>query len=194
MPLAGTAAVIAASATVALAVLALAGVATVALTVRAARRRYRRWRAIDRRIRRQHLVERGVTAIACSPMSQPGWWRAQGERHRLWRSITAAERAVAAAVAAKVPVGDLPQLCRRLRLRADAVDASLAAAGGAATIAARAQVNELVRLANEVRRAAGEALLSGAAEPASGGLAEAIAVEVAALRHGLATLSPGRSR
>jgi len=182
------------SATVVVAVLLLAGLTAVVLTVRSVRRRCRRWRLLDARARRRQLLERGVAALAASPLAHPGWWLAQRERHRLWRSVTAADRAVTAAVSEDAPVGDLPQLCRRLRRSADAVDASIRAAGGAVPAATQGRVSEVVELADQVRRAAADAVLAGSAEPAAGGLADAIAVEVAALRHGLAAMSSGRPR
>lgn len=194
MTVAGTADAVVATATVVLAALALSAAVGTLLVVREGRRRWRRWRALDRRSRRQRIVERGVAAVAASPMSQPGWWLAQRERHRLWRSVTAAERAVVAAVDGGAPVGDLPSLSRRLRLQAESVDGAVQAAGAALPGEARSRVTDVVVMADQVRRAATEALLATAADPTGHGLADAIAVEVAALRHGLAATSWPRPR
>lgn len=182
---AGTADVVVAASTATIAVLVLAGGAGLALLFGRTRRKWRMWRAVPARTRRRQVLERGVAAVAAAPVSHPGWWLVQRDRHRLWRAVTAAERAVGTAAASGVPVGDLPALTRRLRRRAESADDVLRASGGTPPSNARAAVTELVQLADQVRAAATDALLTVSQDRGSG-LAEAIAVEVTALRHGLA--------
>jgi hypothetical protein len=60
------------------------------------------------------------------PLPDRRWIAASRARRRLWRAVSAADRAVAVARKAGAPTGDLAALCRRLR---QAAAASRAAAG-----------------------------------------------------------------
>src|SRR3954447_24629651 len=93
---------------------------------RAARRRLRRWR----RLRASFPgVARGAAgafaAVASSPVAARHWWTTQHERHRMWRAVSGAERAVRAARSAGAPTGDLRTVVRQLRTAARSVDAAL---------------------------------------------------------------------
>src|SRR3954466_11805946 len=87
------------------------------LVVRSVRRRLRRVRA----------------RFGVLPAVNFSWLQGYGDRHRMWRAVSAAERAVSAAVAADAASGDLPSLVRRLRRTAQSVDRLLAAAGSGAS-------------------------------------------------------------
>jgi hypothetical protein len=157
------------------------------LAVRAARRRFRRWRHLRATV---PWVARGAAgafaAVASAPVADPQWWATQHERHRMWRAVSGAERAVRAARSAQAPTGDLAGLVRRLRLTARTVDASLRAGGrGGDPIVSRRQAADIVDAAREIHRVASEAL-AAVARPETAGLAAAVEIEVAALRHGLA--------
>lgn len=56
-----------------------------------------------------------LRAAAARPKASLSWWSIRSERRSLRRSVSAAERAVATAVAAGAPVGDLAALCHDLR-------------------------------------------------------------------------------
>lgn len=135
---------------------------------------------------------RAMAGVASLPLTELSWWVVQRDRHRMWRAVTAADRAVATAVAAKAPIGDLPALTRQLRQTAESVDATLRACGPSVSAVRplREQVTELVVAAEHVRAAALEAL-TAVSQPATAGLTDAVRVEVAALRHGLTTMSTG---
>jgi hypothetical protein len=180
--------VIAATMTVAIVVLAVAGAVAVWSRVRAARRRYQRLRGVFTGMGRIGDGGRYAVRFAAARATDVSWWVVQRERHRLWRSVTAADRAVSSAVDADAPVGDLPALVRRLRRGAGTVDAALRACGSTADVAAqRAQVTEMVDAADQVRRAALDSL-TAVAQPAVSGLADAVRIELAAVRHGLAAM------
>src|SRR3954467_10821992 len=66
-------------------------------------------RSVRRRLRRVRARFGVFPAVSFS------WLQGYGDRHRMWRAVSAAERAVAAAVAADAASGDLPSLVRRLR-------------------------------------------------------------------------------
>src|SRR5436309_14636672 len=76
------------------------------MAVRAARRRLLRWRHVRATV---PWVTRGAAgafaAVASSPVTDRHWWTTQHERHRMWRAVSAAERAVRAARSADVPTG-----------------------------------------------------------------------------------------
>jgi hypothetical protein len=150
--------------------------------VRAARRRLRRWRHVRAAV---PWASRGavslVAVVASSPVTDRRWWTAQQQRHNMWRAVSAAERAVRAARSAGAPTGDLRVLVRQLRTAARSVDAALRAGAGT-----KGQVTEVVATAREIQQVAADALLS-VARPESAGIAAAVEIEVAALRHGLAT-------
>src|SRR4051794_28669931 len=128
--------IVQAAATAAMVTLVVLVIAAV-VAVRVARRRYRTLRArLQARVRA--AVAPGadwlslpvlVAAARRLPVSHPGWWSVQRDRHELWKSVHAAEHAVRAAGRADVPVGELPRLTRELRRAADRVDAALRAGG-----------------------------------------------------------------
>ncbi|HET7311978.1 MAG TPA: hypothetical protein VFJ17_11715 [Mycobacteriales bacterium] len=154
------------------------------LAVRAARRRLRRWRLARTAVPWMTRSAAGaVAAITSSPAADRHWWMTQHERHRMWRAVSGAERAVRAARSAEAPTGDLRSLVRQLRTTARAVDAGLRT--GSTAGPARAQAAKVVAAAREIHQAAADALLS-VARPETTGLAAAVEVEVTALRHGLA--------
>jgi hypothetical protein len=151
------------------------------LAVRSARRRLRRWRHVRAAV---PWAARGagglVAAVATSPVTDPRWWTAQQQRHQMWRAVSSAERAVRAARSASAPTGDLRMLVHQLRSAARSVDAAIRAGG-----ADKGQTAEVVASARQIQQVATDALLS-VARPESAGVAAAVEVEVAALRHGLA--------
>jgi hypothetical protein len=153
------------------------------MAVRAARRRLRRWRYLRATV---PWVARGAAAfaaLAAAPVADRDWWVTQRERHRMWRAVAAAERAVHAARRADAPVGDLAVLSRQLRSTARTVDA-LQRAGGRGR-RSRQRVDEVVAAAGSIQAAATESLLA-VAEPETTGITAAVELEIAALRHGLA--------
>src|SRR4051812_16184132 len=160
-----------------LAVLLMFGMVVISiwLVVRSVRRRLRQVRA----------------RFGLLPVAGFAWWQAYGDRHRMWRSVSAAERAVAAAVAADAASGDLTSLVRRLRRAAQTVDRLLAAAGSGASRDVAKELQQVLQLAETIRTAATESLLT-VTTPATSSLAEAVATEVSALRHGLSVAAIGR--
>ena len=154
--------------------LAMFGV-SIWLVVRSVRRRLRRVRA----------------RFGVLPAVNFSWLQAYGDRHRMWRAVSAAERAVSAAVAADAASGDLPSLVRRLRRTAQSVDRLLTAAGSGASRAVAKELQQVLQLAETIRTAATESLLT-VTTPATSSLAEAVATEVSALRHGLSVAAIGR--
>lgn len=164
-------------------VFALVGAFTMWRAARAARRRWQRWRrtvTIAGQVRRAPTA---VAAVASLPVTDVDWWLRQRDRHRMWRSVAAAERAVRAARRADAPLGDLVVLSRQLRGTARTVDA-LAQAGGRRP-QSRQRVDEVVAAAASIQAVATESLLTVAA-PETTGIAAAVELEIAALRHGLA--------
>src|SRR3954451_17434372 len=153
------------------------------MAVRAARRRLRRWRHLRATV---PWVARGAAGafavVASSPVADRHWWTTQHERHRMWRAVSGAERAVRAARSAGAPTGDLRTVVRQLRTAARSVDAALRTDS---TGPARAQAAEIVAAARAIHQAAADALIT-VARPETSGLAAAVELEVAALRHGLA--------
>src|SRR6058998_278329 len=124
------------------------------LAVRAARRRLRRWRHLRASV---PWVARGAAGafatVASSPVADRHWWTTQHERHRMWRAVSGAERAVRAARSAGAPTGDLAGLLHQLRLTARTVDASLrAGARGEGPTTGRGQAAEVVAAAREIHR------------------------------------------
>jgi len=154
--------------------LAMVGV-SVWLVARSVRRRFRRVRA-----RLQVFPALGLSLL-----------QGYGDRHRMWRAVSGAERAVAAAVAADAASGDLPSLVRRLRHTAESVDRLLAAAGSGGSGQVAAELRQVMAMAETIRLAATESLLT-VTSPATSSLAEAVATEVSALRHGLSVAAIGR--
>ena len=151
-------------------------------------------RGIRRRLRRLRtgfggfsLPSKGLAPFSLGSFS----WGSYGDRHRMWRAVSAAERAVGAAVAADAASGDLPSLVRRLRRTAQSVDRLLAAAGTGASRQVKAELQRVLDLSETIRAAATEALLTVTA-PATSSLADAVATEVSALRHGLSVAALSR--
>lgn len=158
------------------------------------------WRKASRAVRR--LRGRALEVVAGIVPSRAGadgpaaagarlQWAALGERHRMWRSVVAAERAVAAGQRAGVPVGDLPALVRRLRLVAGDVDIALrgsAVASPQSAGAARRRAAEITRTASGIRVAAADAMTTFDRGQSSG-LFDAVEVEIEALRYGLRAVS-----
>src|SRR3954451_20659496 len=154
------------------------------MAVRAARRRLRRWRHLRATV---PWVARGAAGafavVASAPIADHHWWTTQHERHRMWRAVSGAERAVRAARSADAPTGDLRSVVRQLRTAARSVDAALRTDSTAGP--ARAQAAEVVAAARDIHQAADDALVTVARREPTG-LAAAVELEVAALRHGLA--------
>jgi len=142
-------------------------------------------RSVRRRLRRVRARFGGLPVVNLS------WMQAYGDRHRMWRAVSAAERAVSAAVAADAASGELPSLVRRLRRTAQSVDRLLAAAGSSASRDVAKELQRVLQLSETIRAAATEALLT-VTTPATSSLAEAVATEVTALRHGLSVAAIGR--
>lgn len=139
------------------------------------------WRMIRvaRRVRRQVLAaceraRRGDTVVF-----DARWLTNQHHRRRLWRSIASADRAVTAARAAGVPTGDLGSVLRQLRTAATAVDAGLASPSHSPQLLAQAEA--LVRAAEDVARAAADAVAADTA-PLIARVVDAVRLELAALR------------
>jgi hypothetical protein len=194
MVVAGAGQVVVETAAVVVLVTAVAGAVSAWMVVRAARRRLSRWRRARAALQPWGLqpwslrswplrsAGSAMTAVAALPPAQPQWWLVQRDRHRLWRAVTSAERAVTSAKRADAPVGDLPTVARQLRTTANGVDALLRADGARGN--ARAHLREVLDAAEDIRAAATDALLAFAA-PETSGLTDAVRLEVTALRHGL---------
>jgi hypothetical protein len=197
MASAGAAGIVAGSLSIVLVTVLVVGAAFVWWSVRKARVWYRRARIAVGLVPgdRSGAGSRAMAGVASLPLTELSWWVVQRDRHRMWRAVTAAERSVAAAVAANAPIGDLAALTRRIRKTAESVDATLRACGPSVSAVRplRQQVTELVAAAEQVRAAALEAL-TAVSRPATAGLTDAVLVEVAALRHGLTTMSAASRR
>ena len=119
-------------------------------------------------------------------------WREGGRaRRELWRAVSAAEHAVAAARRGGAPTGDLDALCRRLRRAAGSADRRLAigqrpAVAGAGLDPAVSEVSGLLSAAGQIQAAASAALAS-VSRPAARQLADDVRIEVTALAAGLAS-------
>lgn len=112
-------------------------------------------------------------------LADAGWWANQRDRRRLWRAVHGAEQAVTAAAEAGVPTGDLAGVTRRLRATARTLDAGLAAPRRSDAVLG--QVGVLVAAADEVARAATDAVAADVADQ-TGRLLDAARLEIAALR------------
>ena len=180
-----------------------AGAVLVAVTAAAA------WwlqRRIRRRLERIGLAAAGRAGGISAGAARAGWrwlwsrplpgrrWIAASRARRsLWRAVSAADHAVAAARKAGAPTGDLPALCRRLRQAAADADRSLAIAARAAPAAtprepASAEVTDLVRAAGRIQDAAASAVAS-LSRPAARSLADDARREADALSAGIASAS-----
>ncbi len=143
---------------------------------------------------------RGAAAVAGGAGSRWLWslpvpdrrWREGGRaRRELWRAVSTAEHAVAAARRGGAPTGDLDGMCRRLREAAGSADRRLAigqraAVAGAALDPAVSEVSGLLSAAGQIQAAASAALAS-VARPAARQLADDVRIEVTALAAGLAS-------
>jgi len=143
---------------------------------------------------------RGAAAVAGGAGSRWLWslpvpdrrWREGGQaRRELWRAVSAAEHAVAAARRGGAPTGDLDALCRRLRRAAGSADRRLAigqrpAVAGAGLDPAVSEVSGLLSAAGQIQAAASDALAS-VSRPAARQLADDVRIEVTALTAGLAS-------
>lgn len=133
---------------------------------------------VVRRMRRRSLGVIGWLRRGESVVTDPGWWVNQRDRRRLWRSVAAADRAVAAAVAAGVPTGDLRSVVRQLRTAARHLDAGLASSQRSPQL--QQQTKALINAADAVVRATGDAVAADAA-PLVARVVEAARLETAAL-------------
>ncbi len=143
---------------------------------------------------------RGAAAVAGGAGSRWLWslpvpdrrWREGGRaRRELWRAVSTAEHAVAAARRGGAPTGDLDGMCRRLREAAGSADRRLAigqraAVAGAALDPAVSEVSGLLSAAGQIQAAASAALAS-VSRPAARQLADDVRIEVTALTAGLAS-------
>jgi hypothetical protein len=163
---------------------------------------------LRRRVRRRLqalgpvLAGRARGAAAVAGGAGPRWlwslpvpdrrWREGGRaRRELWRAVSAAEHAVAAARRGGAPTGDLDGLCRRLRQAAGNADRRLAigqrpAVAGAGLDPAVSEVSGLLSAAGQIQAAASAALAS-VSRPAARQLADDVRIEVTALTAGLAS-------
>jgi hypothetical protein len=130
------------------------------------------------------------------PVPDRRWVMAAVSRRRLWRSVAAAEYAVAQAGKSGAPTGDLDGLCRRLRRAAADADRSLAMAGHATPSPSSPGNNgsshaaELIAAARLIQDAAASSAAS-MAQPAVAALADDVRREVVALSAGLASATDG---
>ena len=125
------------------------------------------------------------------PLPDRRWVMAAVYRRRLWRSVNAAEYAVAQAGRSGAPTGDLDGLCRRLRRAAVAADQSLAMAGRATPSPSSpghgsSHAAELMAAARLIQDAAASSAAS-MARPAVAALTDDVRREVVALSAGLAS-------
>jgi hypothetical protein len=125
------------------------------------------------------------------PLPDRRWVMAAVYRRRLWRSVNAAEYAVAQAGRSGAPTGDLDGLCRRLRRAAVAADRSLAMAGRATPSPSSpghgsSHAAELMAAARLIQDAAASSAAS-MARPAVAALTDDVRREVVALSAGLAS-------
>ena len=163
--------------------LALLGVGAWVLVRLRRRWRRRRERAYAASVLRVPL--RRATESLCSTLGSPSWWLVQRDRHGMWRSVATARRAVSIAERAGAPVGELPQLTRRLQHAAKGVDAALRASSGERRITRElcADRSRIEAAAIDIRAAAVASLdaMRVGVEP----VISAIAVETAALAAGV---------
>ena len=148
-------------------------------------------RSVHRRLRRMRARFHVFPALGLSLLQGVSVLHGYGDRHRMWRAVSSAERAVAAAVAADAASGELPSLVRRLRRTAQGVDRLLATAASGASGQVAAELRRVLETAETIRLAATESLLT-VTSPATSSLADAVATEVSALRHGLSVAAIGR--
>lgn len=159
--------------------------------VRTARGLRRRYRALRYPVRFGHGIGRRLDistlrAATLSTLGSPGWWAVQRDRHQMWRSVTAAQHAVAVARRAGAPIGDLRSLLRQLEAAARSVDAL--ARASASTLphrtAAAAEMYRVSRAAGDLHRTAVDSLRAMATADVEPVLS-AVRLEVAALSAGI---------
>jgi hypothetical protein len=186
MTVAGAADLVAGSMAVFFVVMALVAVVGLVWVTRTIRRWRRGFAAMLTRQGLSHTGSKVVVGMAALSVTDRAWWVVQRDRHRMWRAVTSAERAVATAVAENAPIGDLAALTRHLLSTAGSVDAALRACehSSVGLRPLREQVSAVVGAANQIHAAALEAL-TAIAVPVTSRLTDAVRVEVAAVRHGI---------
>jgi hypothetical protein len=123
------------------------------------------------------------------------WLAAGRARRRLWRAVSAVERAVAAAKEAGAPTGDLDALCRRLRRAAADAERSLpvfrrSPPSGGGLDGVSSQVGDLVTAAGVIQDAAASAVVS-VSRPGARSLADDVRRQAEALAAGIASAAGG---
>lgn len=139
---------------------------SVVVAVRAVRRRFRRARAGLFGVTGLSLPWAGrpdlraLRGVAVGTLGSPAWWVVQRDCHRMWRAVTAADRAVGLARKSGAPVGDLPALVRQLSSAARGVDAVLRASAPDRALRRRAATerDRIEAAAAEIHHAAVDAL------------------------------------
>jgi hypothetical protein len=122
------------------------------------------------------------------PTMAPSAGEARRGRRAMWRAVGAAERAVRHARAGTAPIAELPALCSRLRSVAEVLDRSLLISSRGSTVGFdRREVDDLVRTAQEIERAAASSLRE-ITVPLARGLADDARRETQALEAGLGQL------
>ena len=145
-------------------------------------------------------VRIGLRWAASQPFTSPRWWRMQSQRHRMWRSVSSATRAVAQVQAAGASTGDLPRLAADLEHAAADIDRVLLAAShgpsgrGAnqqAYVAVHRDLPAVLTAAKEIHEIALLAL-GEHASPSIEALSSAVRIESDALRAGWDSARRGR--
>lgn len=169
--------------------------AMVGLAIMVKRRVQRRWVLFRSRLwglvgpRLAPAARDGRPWSSVQPFGDPRRWPGYWTRLRMWNAVASAERSVADAEQTGAPVGDLPVLCRRLRVAAQDLDRVLRATpvwgdAQAGSRSARGQVAQLVSAARSIEETAAAGISEfGAASV--GDLAGDVRREVQALRAGL---------
>lgn len=167
----------------------------VGLAIMVKRRVQRRWMLVQVRLweflgpRFSLAARNGGRWSSGQPLWDARWWASQWTRHRLWTAVTSAEQSVSGAEEAGAPVGDLPVLCRRLRVAAQDLDRLMRVAPGRgegheAARSAHDQVAQVVSAARSIQETAA-AGMSEFGAPSVRDLADDVQREVHALRAGL---------
>lgn len=170
--------------------LALAGLAIIVK-----RRIQRRWMLARTRLwgllgpRIASSARNGRPSSLGQPVWDPRWWAGSLARYRLWSAVASAEQSVSDAEKAGAPVGDLPVLCRRLRVAAQDLDRLMRVTPGwgeghPGSRSARGQLAQLVSAARSIQETAA-AGISEFGAPSVGDLTDDVRREVQALRAGL---------
>lgn len=164
---------------------------------RAIRRRFRRWAAAAVGGIVAQSAESVFRWLATQPFTNAGWWLFQRQRHRMWRAVSGASRAVAQAQATGAAVGDLPRLASDLRRAASDLDQVLVAMAGSSgdsrgsspDRSRHAVQQDLAALMEAARGIHDTALLAlqDQAAPSLSALTSAVRIESEAFRAGLAS-------